>query len=382
MTNQTTQNDTSALKAVDRAAGDMRRGLPVLVIDGAAALLTVAAENLPPRQLTALRDMADTAPLYLGLPPERAQVLKLRQYTGDISWVAIDQPDAAALLNGPLSAATISALADPLHDLKDPLRGPFVAERTPPAGPGDAAIKLAKISNLLPGIVVASLDTEKAQQIAEQEDLLCVSADHIRAYDALDGLSLRHVTHARVPLEAAADTRLFAFRPDHGGTEHFAIVVGEPKKPGPVLVRLHSECFTGDLLGSLKCDCGDQLRGAIKLMGDEGAGIVLYLAQEGRGIGLVNKLRAYELQDQGYDTMEANGRLGFADDERLFEPAAAMLRQMGYTKIRLLTNNPDKVGQLEALGIEITERVTHKFPPNPHNQAYLMVKKAKADHDL
>jgi len=373
---------SSALKSVDRAAAELRRGLPVIVSDDNAAFAVLAAENLSPNQLNNLRDLVAPASLYLGLPPERAQVLKLRQYTGDISWLAIDRPADDGMLDGPLSAATIGALADPLHDLKDPLRGPFMAMRTPPVGPGAAAIKLAKIANLLPSVVVAPLPSEDASRIAQNDDLLNVSAANILTYDHLDGMSLQHVTHARVPLEASADTRLFAFRPDHGGTEHFAIVVGEPAKPGPVLVRLHSECFTGDLLGSLKCDCGDQLRGAIKLMGDEGAGIVLYLAQEGRGIGLINKLRAYELQDQGYDTMEANGRLGFADDERLFEPAAAMLKAMGYTKIRLLTNNPDKVGQLEGLGVEIVERVAHKFPPNPHNEAYLMVKKAKADHDL
>ena len=150
----------------------------------------------------------------------------------------------------------------------------------------------------------------------------------------------------------------------------------------PVLTRLHSECFTGDLVGSLKCDCGQQLRGAISQIGKEGAGILLYLRQEGRGIGLVNKLRAYALQDQGYDTVEANERLGFESDERVFLPAARILQQLGYRKVRLMTNNPDKVAALEQYGIEVAERVQHAFPSNDHNEFYLSVKKDKSGHLL
>ncbi|MEQ1864479.1 MAG: GTP cyclohydrolase II, partial [Micropepsaceae bacterium] len=157
-------------------------------------------------------------------------------------------------------------------------------------------------------------------------------------------------------------------------------IVGSPEPPGPVLVRLHSECLTGDLLGSLKCDCGDQLRGAIASIGKAGAGILLYLAQEGRGIGLINKLKAYELQDQGFDTIEANQRLGFEADEREFAAAAEMLKYLGFTSVRLMTNNPDKVAAMARFGIEIAEHVPHRFPANPHNEAYLATKKAKAGH--
>ncbi len=145
-------------------------------------------------------------------------------------------------------------------------------------------------------------------------------------------------------------------------------------------MRLHSECLTGDLLGSLKCDCGDQLRGAVAAIGKAGAGVLLYLAQEGRGIGLINKLKAYELQDQGFDTIEANQRLGFEADEREFAVAADILQRLGFSSVRLLTNNPDKVAALEACGISVTARVAHHFPANPHNEAYLATKKAKAGH--
>nr|WP_250646705.1 GTP cyclohydrolase II [Pseudemcibacter aquimaris] len=175
---------------------------------------------------------------------------------------------------------------------------------------------------------------------------------------------------------------MVAFRPDDGGTEHFAIIVGDPSCDDAVMTRIHSECFTGDLLGSLKCDCGEQMRGAIKYMAEAGGGILLYLAQEGRGIGLINKLRAYHLQDQGFDTVDANERLGFLSDERIFEPAAEMLKKMGYSKVRLLTNNPDKVAGLEACGITVSERVEHKFPSNNHNDLYLKTKKKRSGHLL
>jgi GTP cyclohydrolase II len=149
-----------------------------------------------------------------------------------------------------------------------------------------------------------------------------------------------------------------------------------------VLARLHSECFTGDLLGSLRCDCGQQLRGALALMAERGGGVLLYLAQEGRGIGLINKLRAYRLQDEGFDTIEANERLGFEADERLFEAAAEMLRELGYARVRLLTNNPDKVAALGRLGIEVVERVGHAFPASNHNEAYLATKRRRSGHYL
>jgi GTP cyclohydrolase II len=183
-----------------------------------------------------------------------------------------------------------------------------------------------------------------------------------------------------VPLEGAENTRVFAFRPDDGATEHLAILIGEPPRDQPVLTRIHSECFTGDLLGSLRCDCGDQLRGAIAEIGRQGHGLLLYLAQEGRGIGLVNKLRAYRLQDSGADTVDANRQLGFDADERIYLPAVEMLRQLGFREVRLMTNNPAKVDGLVRCGIAVTERVPHVFPSNEHNDRYLEAKAGRLGH--
>ena len=202
------------------------------------------------------------------------------------------------------------------------------------------------------------------------------------AYEEISARNLQQVAQAHVPLEGAENARILAWRPSDGGKEHLAIVVGEIDPTEPVLIRLHSECFTGDLLGSLRCDCGVQLRGAIAEIAKRGSGVLLYLAQEGRGIGLVNKLRAYELQDDGFDTIDANEQLGFDADERIYAPAATMLSRMGIKRVRLMTNNPQKISQLERYGIEVAERVAHSFPANGHNENYLRTKAERAGHML
>ncbi|MGB0440780.1 MAG: GTP cyclohydrolase II, partial [Paracoccaceae bacterium] len=164
--------------------------------------------------------------------------------------------------------------------------------------------------------------------------------------------------------------------------EHYAIEIGQPDRSQPVLTRLHSACFTGDLLGSLKCDCGPQLNAALNQMGTEGAGVLLYLQQEGRGIGLANKMRAYALQDQGFDTVEANHRLGFEDDERDFRLGSSILHHMGFATVRLMTNNPGKIAMMTACGIAVTDRVPLRVGHTPENAAYLATKAAKSGHML
>jgi GTP cyclohydrolase II len=225
------------------------------------------------------------------------------------------------------------------------------------------------------------LGKEEVALSESRGDLVAIEAAAIFKRDAATA-GLERVAEARVPLADAEDARLIAFRPRDGGLEHLAILIGSPDPAAAVLVRLHSECFTGDLLASLRCDCGDQLRGAIAAIARAGGGALLYLAQEGRGIGLVNKLRAYRLQDAGFDTLDANEQLGFDADERVYLPAAEMLRQLGFGMIRLLTNNPDKVAALERYGIRIAERVPHVFPANGHNERYLRTKATRSGHFL
>ncbi len=364
----------SPLVAVERAANDLRVGLPAIVEDGAGGggALVFAAEFASAERLATLARWTGATP-DLALTHNRAATLKIRLYTPEVVLVPV---------TGHITAEVIRSLADPELDLAQPLRGPFSAKRDPVAPADLAAVRLAKIARLLPAVVTAPLPAASSNEefAAVRDDLSVVDAATVMGYDIEAALRLERVTAARVPLAGAEDARIVAFRRADGGSEHLAIVIGDPAPP--VLARLHSECFTGDLLGSLKCDCGQQLRGAIEQIAAEGAGVVVYLAQEGRGIGLINKLRAYALQDQGFDTVEANERLGFEADERVFLPAAEMLRQLGFASVRLMTNNPDKVAALEAFGIEVAERVPHAFPTNEHNAFYLSTKADKGGHLL
>jgi GTP cyclohydrolase II len=351
---------------VVRAVDAFRRGKPVLIAGkGRAATLALAVETAADKALKALRP-TKARPVYQLLTHARARTLKIRLYTPDV--VAIP-------LVPPLRADRLRFIADPTADLAEPMKGPFDALREKLPEGSSAAVKLAKLAGLLPSVVVIKAP-------AAVRGAVRISVDDIRDYEQEAVKSLALVTRARVPLEGAEKTELVAFRAHDGGPEHYAIVIDAPPRDKPVLARLHSECFTGDLLGSLKCDCGAQLRGAIDTIARAGGGVLLYLAQEGRGIGLINKLRAYRLQDQGFDTIEANERLGFEADERLYGVAARMLELLGYKSVRLLTNNPEKVAALEAAGVSVTERVPHAFPDNEHNRAYLKTKAVKAGHFL
>lgn len=365
------QEMPSALAGVERASYELRCGRPVFVLDDSdQAALILATEMATEARIKGLAGLADGQFPDIVLTHHRAETLKIRLYTPEI--VRIPYPDW-------LTAGQVRQLADPQYDLADPMRGPFMAERAPVPTSVTSSVKLAKIARILPSVLSNLVPVLK---IGSRPDIVAVNAADIDAYDTRAASALKRVTAAKVPLEGAENARIIAFRPDDGGIEHLAIVIGDPEPPGPALVRLHSECFTGDLIGSLKCDCGEQLKGAIHQIGKEGNGILLYLAQEGRGIGLINKLRAYALQDQGFDTVEANQRLGFEDDERVFLAAAEMLRQLGFSSVRLLTNNPRKVSQLEEFGIEVSERVAHKFESNEHNERYLAIKAEKSGHIL
>jgi GTP cyclohydrolase II len=240
-------------------------------------------------------------------------------------------------------------------------------------------LQLTKTARLLPAAVISALPNAAA--FASKHGLTALYLES--ALPALAARSPLHpVVNARLPMEVSEAGRLHIFRPEDGGEEHYAIEIGRPDRSKPVLARLHSACFTGDLMGSLKCDCGPQLHAALAQMGAEGQGVLLYLNQEGRGIGLANKMRAYSLQDQGFDTVEANHRLGFEDDERDFRLGSDILKSMGFSSTRLLTNNPRKVQMMEASGIKVTERVPLKVGENRHNTAYLATKAAKSGHLL
>ena len=274
----------------------------------------------------------------------------------------------------PFNLATARDLADPARDLDRPLRGPFHADPLPDAASARTAMELARLAGILPAFLIAS-----GSDVA-----VSVTPDDLAAFK--DPASLSIQARARLPVAATEDCEIIAFRARDDLREHVALVIGTQDHDRVPLVRLHSECLTGDILGSLKCDCGPQLDAALHAMAQEAAqggwGVLLYLRQEGRGIGLINKLRAYQLQDQGFDTVDANERLGLPSEARDFPVAARMLDLLGVPAIRLMTNNPAKVDALRDVGVEVIERVPHALPSNPHNHRYLATKRDRSGHLL
>lgn len=345
-------------RAAARAIDALRRGWPVAI--GARRVLAI--ETADDERLRAFDPDGRAAIL---LAASRAATLKLtnQREAGDC-----ETPVTIARVPW-LDLPAARALADPSTDLRFPMKGPFSAIATEAPDAARAALDLARLAGILPAFFVRDAGGRDAD--LEPED--------VAAYESPDRLAI--VARARLPVAASETAEIVAFRSPETIEEHVALIIGTPDG-APPLVRLHSECLTGDVLGSLKCDCGPQLQAALGEIAASGWGILLYLRQEGRGIGLINKLRAYALQDQGFDTVDANLRLGFAIDARDFGVAARMLHLLGQNAIRLLTNNPAKVSGLEAAGIRVVERVPHHLPANPHNEKYLATKRDRTGHQL
>lgn len=286
-------------------------------------------------------------------------------------------PGRPVLLRGaePFDLAAAIAVADPSADLANPLKGPFQALPLEWHDAATAALELARLGGILPAFMVAPAGAGEAQDFVP---------DDLAAFTSPAGIQI--ATSARLPVAALEDAEIVAFRSPDDIREHVAITLGQRTIGKVPLVRLHSECLTGDVFGSLKCDCGPQLDGALQAIaaeaGNGGWGVVLYLRQEGRGIGLVNKLRAYRLQDQGFDTIDANIRLGLPEEARDFPVAARMLALLGIDRVRLMTNNPAKVAAFEAAGIAVAERVPLALAEGAHNRAYLATKRDRAGHLL
>jgi GTP cyclohydrolase II len=366
---------TASMVAVDRAAGDLRRNSAVVIDDDRGAVLAQAAETVTAESLAALSRLAN-GNVSLALTARRASVLKLLG-------------SAAGIVTLPIADTTDPAVIRYLIDPTYPPVAATTAGVIPCPEIGDcrarAAVMLAKLAQLLPATLIAPLpdaDPDAVARLAAEQNLLRVAARAVIDYPTYVAATLQPVSEARVPLSVAEDARVVGFRPADGSAEQFAILIGDPVAHQPALCRIHSECFTGDLLGSLRCDCGPQLQAALGLMGEAGHGVLLYLAHEGRGIGLINKLRAYRLQDCGLDTVDANQHLGFEPDERSYRAAAVMLRHLGIGSVRLLTNNPAKVEALEREGVSVVERIPHATAPNRHNLGYLTTKASRSGHLL
>lgn len=357
------------MRLVHRAASELRRGVPV-VLGSEAPLVLLAVETSGSPALAELEALIGTAPLLLLAPVRAASILRAPMPLGvEAAAVTVAEPAA--------TVEVYQRLADPTAAQQT---GHKLELATAPHGAA-AALRLAKIARLLPAVLAGPAPADVKAAIASH-DLIHVPAADILRYADHEVAGLRQVASAIVPLTGAPDSRVVAFRADGSAIEHLAIVIGHPEASDAPLVRIHSECFTGDLLGSMRCDCGEQLRGAIHRIANDGSGVLLYLAQEGRGIGLVNKLRAYGLQDRGLDTMDANRALGWGADERNFLVGATMLQTMGIKRVRLLTNNPDKMAAMVACGIEVVGREPHMFEPNGVNDEYLATKAARFGHML
>ena len=371
-----------AKTSVERAISDLRRGALILLFDPLkrTAAIIQAAELSTAKGLELISQLAGSEPSVV-ITNRRSAAIRLNTETRQVISVSIPSQGGIELVH---------RLANPIFESQDgfdPIDQkeldnlPVVPEAIDGLAP--KAVQLVKFARLLPSIILSRIPYAEMTRLSgwsKSDSLLAVDVRLIDSLPEMRAQRLVKAVSAQVPLIDSEETRLIAFRPVDGGEEHVAIVIGDPDVTQGVLVRLHSQCLTGDLLGSLRCDCGDQLRGAIKAISEYGGGVVVYLAQEGRDIGLVNKLRAYNLQDLGSDTVEANHQIGFEVDERIYAPAAEILKQLGIKKVKLLTNNPNKIDQLASTGIEVVERVKHAFPPNPHNREYLKTKATKTGH--
>jgi GTP cyclohydrolase II len=351
--------DETSLVTVDRALAEFRSGRPVLLRDGEKLALAMSAELADAELTGRLGEIAaGRAHLVLSAARLRRIGAKGRSETGIFAMPVMD-----------LSRIEMLALKTD---------GKMDAPVAPASAVDEAALELARLSLVLPAIVLVPVTADAVAG----EPLVEVAIAAVNAYRLAQVASLAIVGRAPVPLEGAPETEFVVFRGGEGLRDQVAIIVGSPDLSEAVPVRLHSACLTGDLFGSLKCDCGDQLRETVQWMADNEGGILLYLDQEGRGNGISNKMRAYRLQSQGWDTYDADEVLGFDLDQRHFDFAAAMLKELGVSRVTALTNNPIKVGAIKAAGLEVaaTQRVLGR--PNVHNVRYLASKRDRAGHAI
>jgi GTP cyclohydrolase II len=341
--------------AQDRAAAELRAGRPLLIEAGGRKSLAAALDGASPSLFQLFAGLKHSA---LVVTPQRASMMGLM----------VEHGVALALEGLDLQAAK--------HLASDPrLKAPGAWSEADAAAMG--AIDLCKKALLLPAVLAAPLPAEAELPAGLQRYRLDAPASEDAAPYALE-----IVSEAQVPMASGVTGRFLVFRGGPAARDQVAVVVGDPDPSQPVLVRAHSACLTGDLFGSLRCDCGDQLDNALARLAEEGGGVLLYLDQEGRGIGIGNKMRAYALQDDGFDTIDADAVLGFSADERRYEYAASILHKLGYRKVILLTNNPEKIGGLTRAGIEVVGRQPLFGAVTVENNDYLQTKEKRAQHLL
>jgi GTP cyclohydrolase II len=348
--------------AVERGIAEFRAARPVAITAGPDTIFILPVDGINDTQLSAFLRLAVPALPRLVLTARRAHAIGI----DTAEPIALPLPDA-------INAKSIYAVAASRQASGELL------DWTQADAAAVAALTLAKLAFRLPALLAVKV--EKAALLGFNPPVVTIPADAVAEFRDLAIESLSVASEALVPLHGDINARFVVFRGIVGG-ESAAIVVNDPDFSKPVAVRLHSACLTGDVFGSRRCDCGDQLRLALKQLAATGGGVILYLDQEGRGLGLANKMRAYELQDEGLDTVDANITLGFDDDERDYGVAGRMLDLIGCARVKLMTNNPNKISGLVEAGIEITDRVPLLTPVHGDNLRYLTAKAARAGHSL
>jgi len=362
---------TRAALQAQHALLELRAGRDVRIVAGAEHLTIAALDAIDPH--TVMHGTPVGGAIALLITPERARALGREEATSAMRvTLPARRPPPSENTDTERLAWRVAGIDDPAAVVEGLHRCTFVPRDGRPV---QAALELLRQARLQPAALVrcASISDTSAPPFS-------IQADDALAYRTTRGRYVDRTGSARVQLPNVPDAVFHAFRERFGDAEHAAIVIGDPDPDRPVITRLHSACFTGDLFGSLRCDCGEQLDGAIRTLSGHGGGVILYLDQEGRGIGLGNKLRAYRLQAAGLDTIEADRRLGFGADGRDFTAARTMLVQLGIRQVKLLTNNPAKVAALDGDGLSVTERLPLAGRINPHNARYLQTKRDRGGH--
>ena len=372
-------NNINLSVKIERAISELRRGGKVVISDnnkGISVLLT-PSELIQEDTVETLSRLAQSRPNII-LSSNRCKALGIKT----------NNKPCSILINKNWTTSNIMSLCLPLSDQKSPEINGVITESENSIA--STALLILRQARLLPAALMSLISKVPIENIGNwcfKNNLIHVDIEDIMIYEKVSADSLVMEVKANVPLSYTENCEIMVFRPRDGGHEHFCLVFGKTRdisnnsRINP-LVRIHSQCITGDILDSLKCDCGQQLKHSIKLMADADEGVLVYLAQEGRDIGLLNKLRAYALQENGMDTVQANEDLGFNDDERLYYPAKQILKQLKINQIKLITNNPKKVEHLTNLGINVTKRIPIKIKPNEHNKKYLDTKSSKSGHLL
>lgn len=366
---------------IERAISELRRGGKIVVSDmnSGISVLLVPAELTKKETVLELSNISLSRPNII-LSPNRCKAIGLKN----------DGQPSSILIEKNWSVSDILSLCMPFSNYDAPSLNGVLSEKKDSLV-SDCLLILRQARLLPAGLmsIISNVPIESINNWSFKNNFLHVDNNDIKFYENANANSLLMSVKAKVPISYTDDCEILIFRPRDGGEEHFCLIFGVSRSiPNNKnhrhvpLVRVHSQCITGDILDSLKCDCGQQLKESIKLMAEANEGILIYLAQEGRDIGLLNKLRAYSLQENGMDTVEANESLGFDDDERLYYPAKQILNQLNVNKIKLITNNPKKVEHLSNLGIDVVNRIPIKINANKHNKLYLETKSKKSGHLL